>query len=145
VAGAAQAQVTGHRESVPWGIAQVRLQHVGVTFPPGRADAIREFYGGALGLTEQPVPDAVAHLGWVWFSTRDPGIELHFIPDEIPPDPARRHHFCLQVDDLAAARERLAAAGARVAEAGAQIPGRPRVFVRDPLGNLVEVLEMRGG
>lgn len=116
-----------------------------MTFPPGRADTIREFYGGVLGLTEEPLPDAVAHLEWVWFSTRDAGIELHFIADANPPDPARRHHFCLEVDDLADARARLAAAGAQAFEAGAQIPGRPRVFTRDPLGNLVEILEMREG
>ena len=27
----------------------VRLQHVGFTFPPGREDDIRGFYGGTLG------------------------------------------------------------------------------------------------
>jgi catechol 2,3-dioxygenase-like lactoylglutathione lyase family enzyme len=116
-----------------------------VTFPPGRTDAIRAFYGGVLELSEQAVPAAVAHLGWVWFSTRDSGIELHFIPDETPPDPARRHHFCLQVDDLDSTRERLADAGYEAAEPGSRIPGRERAFVRDPVGNLVELVEMRPG
>jgi catechol 2,3-dioxygenase-like lactoylglutathione lyase family enzyme len=119
----------------------MRLQHVAATFPPGRDGAIREFYGDVLGLAEEPVPQAVAHLGWVWFATRDDGIELHFIPDETPPDPARRHHFCLQVDDLAPVRERLARAGADVVEARDRIPGRDRVFTRDPEGNLVELVQ----
>jgi catechol 2,3-dioxygenase-like lactoylglutathione lyase family enzyme len=83
---------------------EVRLQHVGVTFPPGRADEVRAFYGGVLGIPEMPVPPGVADAGWVWFATRDAGIELHFIPHELPPDPAWRHHFCLQVDDMADAR-----------------------------------------
>jgi catechol 2,3-dioxygenase-like lactoylglutathione lyase family enzyme len=120
----------------------VRLQHVGVTFPPGRADAIRGFYGGTLGIPEMPVPPEVADKGWVWFATRDDGIELHFIPDENPPDPARRHHFCLQVASLAATRARLEAAGAPVMEAGSRIHGRERLFTRDPLGNLVELVEL---
>jgi catechol 2,3-dioxygenase-like lactoylglutathione lyase family enzyme len=119
-----------------------RLQHVAVTFPPGADDAVRGFYGGALGLTEIAVPPEVAHLGWIWFGTDDEGVELHFVPHPLPPDPERMHHFCLQVDDLAAARAGLDAAGARVREAGSRIAGRDRAFVRDPLGNLVELVEL---
>ena len=122
----------------------IRLQHVGLTFPPGRADDVRSFYGGTLGIPEMPVPPEVAEKGWVWFATRDPGIELHFIPNEIPPDPARRHHFCLQVDDLAATTRRLEAAGAPLIDAGSRIHGRERLFTRDPVGNLVELVEMAG-
>lgn len=122
-----------------------RLQHVAVTFPEGRADAIRGFYGGVLGIPEMPVPEEVAHLGWVWFATADDGVELHFIPHAIDPDPARAHHFCLQVDDLDALRGRLVAAGAEVRDAGARIQGRDRAFVRDPVGNLVELVEIPAG
>lgn len=118
------------------------LQHVAVTFPPGRAGDVRAFYGDALGLREMPVPPEVAHLGWVWFSTGHEGVELHFIPHAIEPDPARIHHFCLQVDDLAGVRAHLEAAGATVTEAGARIEGRDRAFVRDPVGNLVELVEI---
>lgn len=122
----------------------LRLQHVALTFPEGDADAIRGFYGDLLGMPEMEVPPEVAHLGWVWFATRDAGVELHFIPHRIPPDPERVHHFCLEVGDLAATRARLAAAGASVRDAGAQIEGRARAFVRDPVGNLVELVELRG-
>lgn len=118
------------------------LQHVAVTFPPGRADEVRAFYGDVLGLREMPVPAEVAHLGWVWFSTDHDGVELHFIPHAIDPDPARAHHFCLQVEGLPAIRAALEAAGATVTEAGARIAGRERVFVRDPMANLVELVEI---
>ena len=121
------------------------LQHVAVTFPPGRADAVRAFYVEALGLSEMPVPPEVAHLGWVWFSTGHEGVELHFIPHAIDPDPARAHHFCLQVDDLAGIRARLEAGGSTVTEAGARIEGGERVFVRDLVGNLVELVEIAPG
>ena len=123
-------------------MAGVRLQHVGFTFLPGRADAIRGFYGGTLGIPEMPVPPEVADQGWVWFATRDEGIELHFIPAELPPDLERHHHFCLQVADLEATRARLEAAGAPVVPAGSRIHGRERLFTRDPVGNLVELVEM---
>lgn len=123
-------------------MAGIRLQHVGVTFPPGRAGDVRGFYGGVLGIPEMPVPPEVADKGWVWFATRDEGIELHFIPHELPPDPARRHHFCLQVEDLDATRARLEAAGAPLIDAGSRIHGRERLFTRDPLENLVELVQM---
>jgi catechol 2,3-dioxygenase-like lactoylglutathione lyase family enzyme len=119
-----------------------RLQHAAVTFPEGQDAAIRRFYGEVLGIPEMPVPEEVAEHGWIWFATSDEGVELHFIPHAIAPDPQRIHHFCLQVDDLAALRERLAAAGAEVRDAGSRIQGRDRAFVRDPVGNLVELVEI---
>jgi catechol 2,3-dioxygenase-like lactoylglutathione lyase family enzyme len=120
----------------------MRLQHVAATFPPGRENDLRAFYGGVLGLVEEPLPEAVADAGWIWFLTEDSGVELHFIPDERPPDPTRRHHFCLQVDDIADTRSRLAGAGHEPVPAGREIPGHRRFFVRDPLGNLVELVEL---
>lgn len=101
---------------------------------------MRDFYAGVLGLDEMDVPAEVAHLGWIWFSTTEPGVELHFVPHPVAPDPERVHHFCLEVGDLPVARERLEAAGATVTEPRARIQGRDRVFTRDPLGNLVELV-----
>jgi catechol 2,3-dioxygenase-like lactoylglutathione lyase family enzyme len=121
-----------------------RLQHVAVTFPPGQDARVRAFYAGALGLGEMPVPEEVADLGWIWFATDDEGVELHFVPHDLPPDPERIHHFCLEVPDLAAARARLEAAGAEVRRPAARILARDRAFVRDPLGNLVELVEIAG-
>ena len=85
-----------------------------------------------------PVPPEVADKGWIWFATRDEGIELHFIPADAPPDTSRRHHFCLQVADMDATRARLEADGAPLIDAGSRIIGRERLFTRDPVGNLVE-------
>ncbi|MGD9570575.1 MAG: VOC family protein [Thermoleophilia bacterium] len=120
----------------------MRLQHVAVTFPPGAGDRVRAFYGDLLGLPEMPVPEEVAHLGWIWFATDDEGVELHFVPHAIEPDPARIHHFCLEVPDLDGLRARLEAAGSEVRDAASRIQGRDRAFVRDPLGNLVELVEI---
>jgi catechol 2,3-dioxygenase-like lactoylglutathione lyase family enzyme len=118
-----------------------RLQHVAVTFPPGREDAIRDFYGRTLALSPTAVPPEVAHLGWIWFATDDEAVELHFVPSDLAPDPARQHHFCLEVDDLALMRRRLEEAGAPVSEPRSRILDRERLFVRDPVGNLVELIE----
>jgi catechol 2,3-dioxygenase-like lactoylglutathione lyase family enzyme len=121
-----------------------RLQHAAVTFPPGSEAALRGFYGDVLGLAEMPVPAEVAQHGWIWFATDDDGVELHLIPDDRAPDPARRHHFCLQVGSLDEVRERLLAAGAEARAPGSRISGRERLFTRDPVGNLVECVEIAG-
>lgn len=120
----------------------MRLQHVAVTFSPGDEPAIRQFYGEVLELAETPVPAEVADRGWIWFLTAEPGIELHFIPSEIAPDPARSHHFCLEVDDLGAVRGRLTRAGVETVAPTGVIAARVRLFARDPVGNLVEFVEM---
>ncbi len=122
-----------------------RLQHVAVTFPPGREEDLRGFYGGVLGLAETPLPAGTPPgVGWVWFATDDEGVELHFIPHPRAPDPERIHHLCLEVDDLAGVRAALRAAGHAPHDAGTPIPGRERLFVRDPFGNLVEVVRIAG-
>ena len=118
-----------------------RLQHAAVTFPPGKEEAITDFYGVTLALPPAPVPPEVSHLGWIWFATDDRAVELHFIPSDLAPDPARQHHFCLEVDDLALVRSRLEEAGAEVSDPANRILDRERLFVRDPVGNLVELIQ----
>jgi catechol 2,3-dioxygenase-like lactoylglutathione lyase family enzyme len=120
-----------------------RLQHVTITFPPGQEVRVRSFYAGALGLREKPVPKVVKSLGWIWFDTAVPGVELHCLPDEnlVPGD--SRHHFCLEVDDLERQRKVLLDSGAKIIEARA-LPLRPRFFVRDPFHNLIEFVRIEG-
>jgi catechol 2,3-dioxygenase-like lactoylglutathione lyase family enzyme len=110
------------------------LQHVSSPFPDGELDSIRSFYGTLLGLTEVPVPDTLSHMGLAWFSA-GPGLELHFFPGAT--DPTADRHFCLDVAGLAETRKRLVADG-REPYDDIPIPGRPRFFCRDPVGNLVE-------
>jgi catechol 2,3-dioxygenase-like lactoylglutathione lyase family enzyme len=120
-----------------------KFQHVTITFPPGQEAGVRSFYAGALGLREKPIPKVVKPLGWIWFDTGVPGVELHCVPDEqlVPGD--TRHHFCLEVDDLARQRKSLIEAGTKIIEARA-LPLRPRFFARDPFSNLIEFVQIEG-
>lgn len=122
-----------------------RIEHAALTFPPGREDRLRAFYGDVLRFEEVPLPDGLPEdIGWIWFATDDPDVFLHFIPHELEPDPERRHHVAFQVDALAPVVGRLEAAGVKVETAGTPIPGRERFFCRDPLGNLLEFLATTG-
>lgn len=120
-----------------------RLEHAALTFPPGQESEVRHFYGDVLGFEETPLPgDLASRVGWIWFATDDPGVFLHFIPDGLAPDRARRHHVAFEVEALEPVVERLAAAGTTIETAGTAIPGRKRFFCHDPLGNLLEFLAL---
>ena len=119
-----------------------RIQHVTITFPFGLETRVREFYAGTLGLREKPVPKVVQPLGWIWFDTGSPGVELHCVPDQEPVPGNTRHHFCLQIADLEKQREKLVEAGFEIVEAR-PLPLRPRFFARDPFNNLIEFVNLQ--
>ena len=120
-----------------------KFQHVTITFPLGQEARVRSFYAGTLGFREKPIPKVVKPLGWIWFNTGVPGVELHCVPDEqsVPPD--TRHHFCLEVDDIERQRTALIDSGTKLIEARA-LPLRPRFFARDPFNNLIEFVQIQG-
>ncbi len=120
----------------------VRLQHVSTPYPPGRAEELRSFYGGVLGLEEKDVPESLADRGLVWFSAGEGERELHFLP-EADVDRRSMRHFCVEVDDVEASRRAIVEAGCETLEA-TPIPNRPRFFCRDPFGNLIELTTIRG-
>jgi catechol 2,3-dioxygenase-like lactoylglutathione lyase family enzyme len=120
-----------------------KFQHVTITFPPGQETRVRNFYVGVLGFREKPTPAVVKPLGWIWFETGAPGVELHCVPDGEPVRGDTRHHFCLEIDDLEQQRKALVDSGARIIEARA-LPLRPRFFARDPFNNLIEFVKVEG-
>jgi catechol 2,3-dioxygenase-like lactoylglutathione lyase family enzyme len=120
-----------------------RIQHVTITFPFGLETRVREFYAGTLGLREKPVPKVVQHLGWIWFDTGSPGVELHCVSDQEPVAENTRHHFCLEIADLEKQRKKLVEAGFEIVEARS-LPLRPRFFARDPFNNLIEFVNVQG-
>ena len=120
-----------------------RLQHVSTPYPRGRQEEVRAFYGDVLGLVEKPVPDSLVDQELVWFEAGPPDLELHFLPDPVPPDFVAQRHFCLEVGDLDGWRRKLEGAGVETSEQ-TPIQNRPRFFCRDPFGNLIELTTIRG-
>jgi catechol 2,3-dioxygenase-like lactoylglutathione lyase family enzyme len=124
-------------------MAVKRLQHVSTPYPRGRQEDVRTFYGGILGLFEKAVPASLAGQELVWFEAGDGELELHFLPDPVPPDPSAQRHFCLEVEDVGAWRGRIQAAGIETLDQD-PIHNRPRFFCRDPFGNLIEFTTILG-
>jgi catechol 2,3-dioxygenase-like lactoylglutathione lyase family enzyme len=113
------------------------IDHVQLAMPAGGEDDARAFYDGVLGIPEKPKPPHLAARGGCWFAAA--GVELHLgVEDGFRP--ARKAHPALLVDDLAALVRRLGEAGVDVVE-DEPLPGYDRVYVADPFGNRLELLE----
>lgn len=121
-------------------MSRPRVQHVSIPRPPGSDAQTRAFYGELLRLEELPTPDSIKKYDVIWFRLGD--TELHvFRCDEINEHLGR--HFCIEVDDLDALRQRLAEAGYAPEDTDI-IPNRPRFYCNDPFGNMIEVTTIVG-
>lgn len=117
------------------------LDHVQLAMPQGQEERARAFYGGVLGLTEQPKPANLAKRGGVWFAggtlRLHMGVEREFRP-------ARKAHPALLVRGVEEMAARCVAAGYPVVSEE-PLEGYERVYVSDPFGNRIELLEPVAG
>jgi len=113
------------------------LHHVQLAMPAGRENAAREFYSGILGLTEVPKPANLVPRGGVWFEGGT--LRLH-LGVEADFRPARKAHPALLVRGLPGLIRRLKACGVTVVT-DEPLPGYDRVYISDPFGNRIELLE----
>ncbi|MBN9261694.1 MAG: glyoxalase [Alphaproteobacteria bacterium 64-6] len=115
----------------------VSLDHVQLAMPAGREDEARAFYEGVLEIPETTKPANLAKRGGCWFE-RGPlkvhlGVEGEFRP-------AKKAHPAFLVDDLQNLSDRLARAGFPV-RSEEPLEGYTRVYVDDPFGNRIELME----
>jgi len=114
-----------------------RIDHVQLAMPAGGEDLARAFYGGALGIKEIPKPASLAKRGGCWFESEDLKIHLGVEADFRP---ARKAHLALLVADLPELQEKLRASGYLLKE-DEPLEGYHRIYVDDPFGNRIELLE----
>ncbi|MGC8514426.1 MAG: VOC family protein [Acidimicrobiales bacterium] len=117
----------------------LRIDHVQLAMPPGREAEARAFYTDLLGITETEKPPNLATRGGCWFE-RDTlkvhlGVEANFRP-------ARKAHPALIVDDITSLVATLRAANVTVRD-DEPLDGYFRVYVDDPFGNRIELMEPR--
>ena len=114
----------------------VGIDHVQLAMPAGREDEAREFYARLLGLPEKTKPAELAKRGGVWFESE--AVKIH-LGVEADFRPARKAHPALLVRDLRGLVQRLRQAGVEVVEEA--LAGHDRVYVSDPFGNRLELME----
>ena len=113
------------------------LHHVQLAMPPGEEETAVAFYEGVLGLERVAKPPVLSPRGGVWF--RSGGLEVHLgVEDGF--HPAVKAHPAFLVEDLERIRARVEIGGYKVIDT-VQLAGYRRVYVRDPFGNRLELIE----
>jgi catechol 2,3-dioxygenase-like lactoylglutathione lyase family enzyme len=115
------------------------LDHVNVTYPEELEREVLAWYEGCLGLERVMKPEGTRAAG-AWF--RAGTQEIHLSLDEH--NPPKTAHLGLVVDDFDAAVGKLREAGCHIEQAST-IPGRRRLYTRDPAGNRIEIAFMGEG
>lgn len=117
--------------------AVVRLDHVQLAMPAGREVEAVAFYEGLLGIDQVPKPPHLAARGGCWFERGD--LKVHLGVDASF-RPATKAHPAFAVTDVRALAATLATAGHRVVD-DEPLEGYDRVYVDDPFGNRIELLQ----
>jgi catechol 2,3-dioxygenase-like lactoylglutathione lyase family enzyme len=116
-----------------------RLDHVLLAMPAGGESDARKFYRDILGIPEAAKPPDLAARGGCWFEAGEVkvhlGVETNFAP-------ARKAHPAFIVDDLTGLTAVLTSAGYAVAHEQ-PLEGYDRIFVDDPFGNRIELMEVK--
>ena len=121
-----------------------RVQHVSIPIAPDGAERARAFYSGVLGLSEKAVPKSLDATQLTWFAAGEEDHEVHCFIDPAFEQRSTAAHFCFEVENIAALRERITASGIAFDHDPTPIHNRPRSFVRDPFGNLIEFTQING-
>ncbi len=120
------------------GLKVYAIDHVQLAMPAGEEEKARSFYGGVLGLPEKQKPPHLAKRGGVWFEEGDLKIHLG-VEKEFRP--AKKAHPALLVKGINDLIERCRTAGYKVVT-DEPLEGYNRVYVHDPFGNRIELMEL---
>jgi catechol 2,3-dioxygenase-like lactoylglutathione lyase family enzyme len=113
------------------------IEHVQLAMPQGQEQRARDFYCAILGIPEVPKPPELARRGGAWFESASLKIHLGVESDFRP---ARKAHPALLVEGLPRLIALLKDKGYAVIDDD-PMPGFLRVYVSDPFGNRVELME----
>jgi rifampin ADP-ribosylating transferase len=113
------------------------IDHVQLAMPAGEEARAAAFYEGVLGIPQVPKPPHLAVRGGCWFE--QPGLKIH-LGVEADFRPARKAHPALLVSGLGELVDRLLVAGV-VVVSDEPLEGYDRVYVDDPFGNRIELME----
>ena len=119
----------------------VGIEHVQLAMPAGGEAEARAFYQGLLGIPEVPKPPNLAKRGGAWFERGSLKIHLGVEADFRP---ARKAHPALLVANLESLIADLRSAGVPIVD-DEPLAGYLRVYVSDPFGNRIELMERKSG
>ena len=113
------------------------IDHIQLAAPKGSEDTARKFFKDILGFDEVEKPEALKKRGGVWFEFGNHQIHIGI---EEPFYPAKKAHPAFIVENIEALQQHLVTNGIDVSEDD-NIPSVKRLFISDPFGNRMEILE----
>ena len=122
------------------------LHHVQLSMRSGEEALARNFYVGALGLTEVAKPPSLQRRGGCWFRALEgervhAEVHLGIDPNFVPSDKAHPAFLVENIAALEAVARRIEAGGHEMSWAERHsFEGYQRFHCRDPFGNRIEVL-----
>jgi catechol 2,3-dioxygenase-like lactoylglutathione lyase family enzyme len=119
----------------------IGIDHVQLAMPVGGEAVARGFYRDVLGLPEQPKPPHLAARGGCWFESDL--VKIHLGVDE-DFRAATKAHPGLLVRELKPIVDACRARGLQV-NGDESREGYHRIYVRDPFGNRIELMERQPG
>lgn len=117
------------------------IDHIQLAAPKGSEERARKFYREILGFDEIEKPAELRKNGGVWFKSGS--CQLH-IGIEEPFTPAQKAHPAFEVKNIEELKRHLAASNIPYNEDG-KLPGASRIYIHDPFGNRIELLEWANG
>ena len=118
----------------------ITLHHVNVTVPPELEPETKQFYGEVLGLEEVPKPSTSRQSG-AWYQIGPNQLHLSVEAEDVGLLSSR--HVCYAVADFSATQKRFREAGVEIIPDPRPIEGMSRFYVRDPGGNMLEIVQAR--
>lgn len=120
-------------------IGIIEIDHVNVIVPKTLEDAAKHFYGSVLGLKQIPKPVELQGRGGAWYELG--GVQLHLSAKAEAVSGQAKGHVCYTVADVALAEKRLREESVEIIPDDQPVAGKPRFYVRDPGGNLIELAQ----
>jgi catechol 2,3-dioxygenase-like lactoylglutathione lyase family enzyme len=115
----------------------VALDHVQLAMPVGRETEAEAFYRDVLGFAVPQKPEPLASRGGRWFASGNVRVHLG-VEDDFRP--ARKAHPALLVEDFDDLIAKLDASAATW-RWNHELPGARRLYVDDPFGNRIELID----
>ena len=113
------------------------IDHIQLAAPKGSEEIARKFYKDILDFKEVEKPETLKKNGGVWFASGN--IQVH-IGIEEPFSPSKKAHPAFEIDNIEELKIHFSKNQVEYLE-DELLPGANRIYIFDPFGNRIELLE----
>ncbi|ETT81462.1 VOC family protein [Viridibacillus sp. FSL R5-0477] len=113
------------------------IAHIQLAAPKGSEDKAKRFFSDILGFREIAKPELLKKRGGVWFEFAH--YQIH-IGIEEPFTPAKKAHPAFEIENIEALKSHLSKNDIKFINDD-DLPGANRIYINDPFGNRIEILE----